>query len=121
MATIPDGQKILTTAASVNTTYGGSDALKALNTWYTMQDVIDTVRPYKVYSALLNQSGTSAPEALVTENTIGSMTITRNSAGVYYFISPEFNSSTILSFTSGRLFLAVASFIFSRKDFQSNT
>ena len=43
MATIPAGQKILTTAASVNTTYGGSDALKALNTWYTMQDIVDTV------------------------------------------------------------------------------
>ena len=51
-----------------------------------------TLPVYRVYSALLNQSGTSAPEALVTENTIGSMTITRNSAGVYYFISPEFNS-----------------------------
>jgi hypothetical protein len=43
MATIPDGQKILTTAASVNTTYGGSDALKALNTWYTMEDIVETV------------------------------------------------------------------------------
>lgn len=43
MATIPDGQKILTTAANVNTTYGGSDALKALNTWYTISDIVETV------------------------------------------------------------------------------
>lgn len=92
MAIIPANEKVFMVSSGTNTTYGGSAALKAMQQWYTMQDVIDTVRPYKVYSALLNQSGTSAPEALVTENTIGSMTITRNSAGVYYFISPEFNS-----------------------------
>ena len=43
MATIPNTQKILTSSADVNTTYGGSTALKELNTWYTMQDIIDTV------------------------------------------------------------------------------
>jgi len=28
-----------------------------LNTWYTMEDIANTVRPYKVYTALLTQSG----------------------------------------------------------------
>ena len=95
MAIIPTDEKVFMVSNGTNTTYGGSAALQAMNQWYTMQDVIDTVGAgpsYRVYSALLNQSGTSAPEALVTENTIGAMTITRNSAGVYYFISPEFNS-----------------------------
>jgi hypothetical protein len=51
-----------------------------------------TLPVYKVYSAFLNQSGTSAPTAVVNENTIGTMTITRYNTGVYYFVSPEFNS-----------------------------
>jgi hypothetical protein len=57
MATIPNGQKILTSAPEVNTTYGGPASLQALNTWYTMEDVSNTIRPYKVFTALLTQSG----------------------------------------------------------------
>ena len=41
-------------------------------------------RPYKVYTALLTQSGTSAPTATVLENTIGAIVWTRNGAGEYY-------------------------------------
>ena len=62
MAIIPEGQKILTSAPEVNTTYGGPDSLKALNTWYTMQDIANTVQPYKVFTALLKQSGGNDPQ-----------------------------------------------------------
>jgi hypothetical protein len=92
MAIIPTDEKVFMVDKRTNTIYGGSAALQAMQQWYTMQDVIDTVRPYKVYSAFLNQSGTSAPTVVVNENTIGAMTVTRNGTGVYYFISPEFNS-----------------------------
>jgi len=61
MATIPNNQKILTSAPEVNTTYGGPASLQALNTWYTMEDIANTVRPYKVYTALLTQSGGDNP------------------------------------------------------------
>jgi len=40
-------------------------------------------RPYKVYSALISQSGTAAPTATVLENTIGAIVWTRTSAGTY--------------------------------------
>ena len=41
-------------------------------------------RPYKVYTALLTQSGTIAPTAIVLENTFGeTFTWTYNSVGVY--------------------------------------
>jgi hypothetical protein len=49
----------------------------------------DTVRisysaPYKVYTALLSQSGTSAPTAIVLENTLGvTPTLTYNNVGDY--------------------------------------
>ena len=61
MATIPSGQKILTSAPEVNTNYGGPASLQALNTWYTMEDISNTVKPYKVYTALLTQSGGDNP------------------------------------------------------------
>lgn len=40
--------------------------------------------PYKIYSALLTQSGTDAPVATVLENTIGAIVWTRNGVGDYY-------------------------------------
>jgi hypothetical protein len=48
----------------------------------------DTVRityaaPYKVYTALMIQSGTDAPTANVLENTIGSLTWARQNPGIY--------------------------------------
>lgn len=43
MAIIPDGEKVLMTSADVNTTYGGSAALKGLNKWYTIEDIAETI------------------------------------------------------------------------------
>jgi len=40
--------------------------------------------PYKVYTALLTQSGTSAPVATVLENTIGAITLIYVGPGYYY-------------------------------------
>lgn len=45
---------------------------------------VEAVRPYKVYTALLSQSGTSAPVATVLENTLGGTVVwTRTDVGVY--------------------------------------
>jgi hypothetical protein len=77
MATIPSNQKILTSAPEVNTTYGGPASLQALNTWYTMEDIANTVRPYKVYTALLTQTGGDD----VLQINSGELTI-----GVTYFL-----------------------------------
>ncbi len=43
----------------------------------------EPVKPYKVYSALLTQSGTDAPVATVLENTLGDIVWTRINAGQY--------------------------------------
>lgn len=43
MAVIPNDEKLFMVSKSTNTTYSGSAALKAMNEWYTMQDIIDTV------------------------------------------------------------------------------
>ena len=47
-----------------------------------IETTIDS-RPYKVYAALLTQSGTNAPTATVLKNTIGDIVWGYSSAGVY--------------------------------------
>jgi hypothetical protein len=59
MAIIPAEEKVFMVSNSTNTTYSGSAALKAMQQWYTMEDVTNTVRPYQVFTALLTQSGES--------------------------------------------------------------
>ena len=44
---------------------------------------LDDIRGYKVYTALLTQSGTDAPVATVLENTIGDIVWTRFNTGEY--------------------------------------
>jgi hypothetical protein len=55
--TIPADEQVFMVSKSTNTTYSGSAALKAMNEWYTMEDVANTVQPYKVFTGLLTQSG----------------------------------------------------------------
>ena len=66
-----------TEVMNVNDPIQGSHAI-------TLNDLINKVRPYKVYTALLNQSGTNAPVATVLENTTGlTITWSRFQVGVY--------------------------------------
>lgn len=72
MAIIPAEEKVFMVSNSTNTTYSGSAALKAMQQWYTMEDVTNTVRPYKVYTALLTQSGGDNVQSITSgELTIG--------------------------------------------------
>lgn len=59
MAIIPADEKVFMVDKRTNTTYGGSAALQAMQEWYTMQDVADSVKPYMVFTALLTQAGPS--------------------------------------------------------------
>jgi hypothetical protein len=83
MAIIPADEKVFMVDKRTNTIYGGSQSLQDMQQWYTMQDVTDSVRPYKVYTALLTQTGENAPVATVLENTIGDISFTYESAGSY--------------------------------------
>lgn len=44
----------------------------------------DQLRPYKVYTATLNQSGTSTPTSNILENSIGNIVWTRVTNGIYW-------------------------------------
>ena len=61
--TIPADEQVFMVSKSTNTTYSGSASLKAMSEWYTMDDVSNTVKPYKVFTALLNQSGGDNPDS----------------------------------------------------------
>lgn len=84
MATIPSSTKFIGLAASVNTTERRSALINSESEAYTMQDVTDTVRPYKVFTAIISQSGTSNPTAIVYQNTFGiNFNFVRTAAGNY--------------------------------------
>jgi hypothetical protein len=58
----------------------------------TVQDIADLGRPYKVYTALLTQTGTDAPSVSILENTLGGGVVwSRYSAGVYIATSNAFS------------------------------
>ena len=84
MAIIPADEKVFMVDKRTNTIYGGSKALQDMQQWYTMQDVSDSIQPYKVFTALLTQSG--GDNRLILDE--GDLTI-----GVTYQIRPESSGS----------------------------
>ena len=61
MSIIPATDKVYMVREDVNTNYGGSEALKPLQNWYTMQDVIDTVGSISYSGGLYSQIANSTP------------------------------------------------------------
>ena len=65
----------------------------------------NNIRPYKVYTALLSQTGTDDPVAIVLENTIGNI--------VWQRINPGSYTGTLTNaFTSNKTFLNAGPFQF---------
>ena len=65
----------------------GVEIVPIMQSGITKQTTISDLRPYKVYTALLTQSGTDAPTAIVLENTIGEISFTYENPGFYVCIS----------------------------------
>jgi len=99
--------KTIITLDRANQPYGypqldGSGSLRATGSLFGTASYASTApdsRPYKVYTALLTQTSTSAPVATVLENTIGNITYMYDGPG-YYFISSSgaftLNKSTVI-------------------------
>jgi len=87
MAQIPLNTQFIGLAATVDTTERRSATINAESAAYTMQDIVDTIPSgpaYRVYTALLTQSGTDAPVATVLENTLGGTPVwSRTGVGTY--------------------------------------
>lgn len=56
MAIIPGSAKVLNQYNNVNTTYGGSAAMKSQSKWYTMDDVADTINYIPTEDLPLNEA-----------------------------------------------------------------
>ena len=63
-----------------------------------VETIVVNSRPYKVYTALLTQSGIDAPVATVLENTLGDIVWSYNSIGIYH-------ATSIGSFTENKTIL----------------
>ena len=79
-ATSYTGSATLTGTPTAPTATAGTNTTQIATTAF----VSAAARPYKVYTALLSQSGTSAPTATVLENTIGAIVWSRSVIGGYF-------------------------------------
>jgi len=70
---------------SLNDFLLGTDVSDSDNTKnFQISDIANLINPYKVYTALLTQSGTNAPVAVVLQNTLnGNIVWTRIDKGIY--------------------------------------
>lgn len=84
MSIIPATDKVYMVREDVNTTYGGSAALKVLQNWYTMQDIVDTVGYISYAGGIYAQTANSTPvTGTIAESTligpgVGSLSIPAN-------------------------------------------
>lgn len=81
---------IITIGAGIFSLDDFSDILPENKLIYTQRSYVDTKvadsRPYKVYTALLSQSGTNAPVATILENTLGG-TVVLSYSGVGSYVA----------------------------------
>ena len=84
MSIIPATDKVYMVREDVNTNYGGSEALKVLQNWYTMQDIVDTVGTINgnggVYAqtALGNQIVFASGETSMIGSGVGTLSVPAN-------------------------------------------
>jgi hypothetical protein len=84
MSIIPATDKVYMVREDVNTTYGGSTALKPMQNWYTMQDIVDTVGLINYAGGVYAQTANSTPvtgtivETTLINGGVGTLTIPAN-------------------------------------------
>jgi hypothetical protein len=85
MAIIPADEKVFMVDKRTNTIYGGSAALQAMQQWYTMQDVIDTVDTGGVAPTLqqVTDEGNTTNTPITVDVSGGDNAITGISVGGY--------------------------------------
>jgi len=87
MAIIPAEEKVFMVSNSTNTTYSGSAALKAMQQWYTMQDVIDSV-PAGAAGFNITLPQVTDPSLFYTNNINGATFTNFNQIPNYMYATP---------------------------------
>ncbi len=84
----------------IGTDVNSSDETKNFSIGSIVNLANETIKPYKVYTALLTQTGTNAPVATVLENTLGNILWGYTQAGIY-------TGTLIEAFIIGKTYLQV--------------
>lgn len=87
MAIVPNDTRFIGINPTVNLRERRSARINRETQPVSMQDITDSVRPYKVYTAIVTAWDSDAPVAIELENTIGAITISRIGPGRYYIES----------------------------------
>lgn len=83
MAQVPNDTRFIGINPTVNLRERRSARINRETQPVSMQDITDSVRSYKVYTALISQAGEGDPEVIVLENTIGEIEWSRRNTGNY--------------------------------------
>jgi hypothetical protein len=83
MAIVPNDTRFIGINPTVNLRERRSARINRETQPVSMQDITDSVRSYKVYTALISQAGEGDPEVIVLENTIGEIEWSRRGPGNY--------------------------------------
>ena len=83
MAQVPNDTRFIGINPTVNLRERRSARINRETQPVSMQDITDSIRPYKVYTALLTQEGQTTPTAIVLENTIGEIEWEYRTTGNY--------------------------------------
>ena len=100
MAIIPSDEKVFMSTSSTNTTFGGSAATKAMQKWYTMGDITESVT-----SVTLSGSGTPnyitkwVQDAGVISTTLSNSVMYEDNAGIVIGPDALQDSNAVLTLT----------------------
>lgn len=87
----------------------GTELIEVVQGGTNKKATIADVLPYKVYTALLSQTGIDAPVATVLQNSIGDIVWTRDDVGIY-------TATLALAFTTNKTFVPPVSYYSSTGD-----
>ena len=82
MAQVPNDTRFIGINPTVNVRERRSARINRETQPVSMQDITDSIRPYKVYTAIVTAWDNDAPVAIELENTIGTITITKDETNV---------------------------------------
>lgn len=84
---VPSGTKFIGISANVDTLERKSVQANSPSQVYTVEDLSDTIKPYKVYTALLTQSGGDGVSTILGDETI--------QKGISYYISDNLDNEDL--------------------------
>ena len=114
--TIPSGTKFIGFADDVSLEQKRSASINAESEGYTIEEIRNSITPYKVYTIMYNQLNENNPVPVILDNTLDSTPVwTRVDSGIYEVTDSQFTVTKTI------LFLGNNSQVVFDVDFTGNT